>query len=499
MSAGGRSILLVEPPFNRLFKNTYSLDRFPLALGYLSGVIREQTGWTVAAYNADFSSLAEPLKYGYLSGEGFRNYRRALADESAGIWAEVRSVLTERRPGVVGISSKSQNFASACRVARIAKEVDPAVIVVVGGPHASMVGADVLKCPDIDVAVQGEGERTVVELLRAIEAGGDLGGVAGIACRGPAGVVQTPPRPFIDDLDALPVPHAHAPEVLVGHRQYPVTAFKYVFATRGCPYQCTFCGSHRIWSRRVRFRSPENVAAEIQGLQKMGLRLVHFDDDTFGIDRGYIARLCDAIASRCPGVRWSCELHVKLVDAPTLSRMKAAGCYSVQLGIESGNDEVLRGIRKNCTIQEALAAASLIKSAGLELTAFFMVGFPQETEQTLRDTLSAMEQVRADTVVFSIFTPYPGTEAFEQCRSSGLIADDFDVSLYNHHSPENCFSVHIPRDRFGELVRQAEKTTDRRNARSRLRRVLSGTTWARIRELGLLGSLRKAARTFLGR
>ena len=491
--------MLIEPPFSRLFKGTYSLDRYPLALGYLSAAVAEGTQWDVSAYNADFSSQAEPLSYSYLTGPGFENYRKALADPSAPVWGEVRRAIAEYGPAAVGISAKSQTFASACRVARLAKEVNRRSLVIVGGPHPSMVGSEALKCPDIDVAAVGEGERTIVELLRAIETSGDLEAVPGIAFRRGERAALTPLRPFIEDLDSLPFPHAYAPRVLRDYDRYPVTAFKYVFATRGCPFRCTFCGSHKIWSRRVRFRSPGNVAAEVQGLQGRGLRFVHFDDDTFGVSRQYIGELCEALSSRCPGLKWSCELHVKLVEEGTISLMKSAGCYSVQLGIESGSNEILREIRKNCTIEEALSAAAIIKKAGLELSVFFMVGFPQETEQTLKDTLRAMERISCDTVIYSIFTPYPGTEAFDLCRQNGLIGDDFDVSLYNHHSPANCFCIRLAPERFREMVSRAERMADRRNKWNRLRRLLSWRTLGRVRELGIRRGLRKGIRTFLGR
>ena len=161
----GNRILLIEPPFYRLFKDTYSNDRYPLALGYLSGTIKKETQWDVLAYNVDFYAESEWLKVSYLSGAGFYNYLNNLRELSAPIWQETKATISEYDPTVVGISAKSQNFASVCRVAKLAKEVDEQIIVVVGGPHPSMAGADAMNCPDIDVCVRGEGERTIVELL----------------------------------------------------------------------------------------------------------------------------------------------------------------------------------------------------------------------------------------------------------------------------------------------------------------------------------------------
>jgi len=492
-----QNILLIEPPYYRLFKETYSLHRYPLSLGYLAAAIRENTEWGVMVYNADFYMQDEPIEVTYLANEGFDNYKDNLKDPSYCVWNEIRSVIEEYKPAVVGITSKSQNFASSCLVAKIAKEVNRQIIVIVGGPHPSIVGPNTLSCPDIDIAVKGEGENTIAELLCAIESEKDVDNVQGIVYRKDWRVIENVGRDFIKVLDSLPFPHQTAPEALRDHEQYPRTAFRSVLATRGCPYNCSFCGSNKIWSRRARFRSPENVIAEIGYLQNLGLRSVHFDDDTFGINRKYISDLCNAFMTHCPQLKWSCELHVKLVDEQTISLLKAAGCYLIQIGIESGNNEILKQIRKNITIQEALAACEIIKKHGIELHAFFMVGFPQETEDTLNDTVVAMKAIKCDMLIYSIFTPYPGTESFEYCKERGLISDDHDVSLYNHQSPLNCFCENISPERFRILVSEIEEFVDRFNARNRMRRIFTLNTCRKMRELGILGSIKKGIRLFI--
>jgi radical SAM superfamily enzyme YgiQ (UPF0313 family) len=498
MSNRARRILLIEPPFHRLFKETYSLDRFPLGLAYLAGAIRTGTPWEVQVYNADFAGPSEPIEVRYWVSKGFESHLHALQDSSAAIWREVAAVIQDFQPAVVGLTAKTQNFASACRVAEMVKRIDPDMRVIVGGPHASMVGREILRNPSIDVCVRGEGERTIVELLEALDRGADLGAVAGVVFRRGGEVVANPPRPLMNDLDSLPFPHQVAPAVLRDYSTYPRSAFRNIFATRGCPYQCLYCGSRNIWGRSVRYRSPDNVAAEIRGLRAGGLRFVNFDDDLFGVRRDYTEALCRAIRTQCRGVAWSCETHVNLIDRATVETMKAGGCYKINLGIESGNDEILRAIHKNITIASALAACREIKRSRLELVTFFMVGFPQETEQTLADTRAAMEAVRCDTVVYSIFTPYPNTEAYELCRQMGLIGEDFDPTLYNHQSPANCFCKAIPPGRFRELLGPIEREVDRRNRRNRLKRIFSRTTLRRAGELGWRQSFRKIRRVLLG-
>lgn len=493
MKRNQHRILLIEPPFHRLFKNTYSLDRYPLSLGYLAGTIRKETNWSVMVYNADFYPQSESIKVSYLASTGFDNYLNNLKDLSGQVWREVKSTISEYKPTVVGISAKSQNFTSACIVAKLVKEVNEQTIVMVGGPHPSMVGSDVLNCPDIDVGVRGEGENTIVELLNAIEARKKFDDIRGIVYRKDTQIVENAPREFLEDLDSLCFPHESALEVLKDYDQYPIEAFGNIFTIRGCPYNCFFCGSRKIWSRRVRFRSPKNVVREIKGLQKMGLRSVRFDDDTFGVNKKYINDVCNALIIHCPGLKWSCEIHVKLVDEQTISFMKTAGCFSIQIGIESGNNEILKEMKKNITIEEALSACEIIKKHGIGLQAFFIVGFPQETEDTLNDTVAVMKKLSAD-VIYSIFTPYPCTEAFEFCKERGLISDEYDVSLYNHQSPANCFCINISPERFRRLVSKIEKMIDRKNSLNRIKKVFSLNTFRRIQELGIGKSFQKGIR-----
>jgi len=309
--------------------------------------------------------------------------------------------------------------------------------------------------------VKGEGEETLVAILHAIENG-----------------------EYMDDINELPFPHESAPACLNDYDKYPLEAFQYIFATRACPYNCFFCGSRNIWGRQTRWRTVENVGQEFVALKKLGLKHIHFDDDTFGIKRSYIEELCEQIRTQAPGVTWSCELHTKLCTEKTIPAMAKGGCVSVQVGIESGSNWMLKEMRKNTRIEESLAACKLIKKYDIHLSTFFIVGFPQETEETLDATVKAMKEVCADRLIYSIFTPYPGTETFEDCKRRGLIGDDFDISRFNHQSPDNCFTQFIKPERFRELANKIEKMVDRRNAWIRFKRAVEKRTIQRVKRLG---------------
>lgn len=484
MKKNKKIILLIEPPFYRLYKDSLSLVRYPLSLGYLAGIIKKTTDWEVKVFNADYSSEREEATVSFLSGKGFTNYLDNLKNTSGPVWQEVRAVIREQLPAVVGITCKTPSFEAVCQVARFCKEIDSQTCVVVGGPHPSMVHGRVLDCPDIDIAVYGEGERTIVEILQNLQSGRSLKDVRGIIYRENGELRENPPQDYIADLDSLSFPIEAAPEALINYEEYPPQAFGEIFSTRGCPFNCFFCGSRHIWSHRVRFRSPTNIAAEIQQLMARGVSTVHFCDDTFGTNAKFIKEICQALTNDCPGLKWSCTFHVKLVNKELIRLMKAAGCDVIYLGVESGNDEILKKIRKNCTIKDAFAAVKIIKREGVFVGAYFMIGFPFETEEMIRDTIRAIKRIDCDSIVYSIFTPYPGTEAYEYCLQHGLIPENFDFSLFNHQSPLNWFSQYISQAKFQELARKTEHLVDRKNFFAKIRRVVSLDGVQRLRIMG---------------
>lgn len=486
-----KKILFVNPPHLRLYKDSYATNVYPAGLAYLAGMIKRKTDWNVMVYNADFTPGSEiNFSVSYASGPGFKNYLKNLRDLSMSIWAEVRSTVAEYRPTVIGIYCCAASFASASIVAKLAREFDRQSIVVMGGPHPTTVPREVLRDSSVDVVVKGEGEETIVELLGTIEKKFSFEGVKGIAYRSSGGIIETPERPCIENLDSLGFPLTFAPEVLKDYEKYPKSAFRYVYTSRGCPYNCSFCGSRYVWSRNQRLRSVANVVEEIKSLRKIGLKWIEFGDDTFGTNKGYLQRLCESLFRECPGLLWGCETRANLIDEETVALMKEAGCRSIDIGIESGNNEMLKKIRKGITVEQSLTAADVIRKHGIKLTANFMIGFPEETEETLDDTFNVMKKIKG-LLIFNIFTPYPGTETFELCRKAGLIDNEFNVALYNHQSPENCFCMNIKKERFRELALEMEKFADRHNAKYDFNNIFSFNALYKIHDYGIRWSLRK--------
>lgn len=484
-----KKIMLIEPPFYRLYHDQFCLVKYPLALGYLSGSILRKTKWEVQTYNADFNVKKKSFDPSgeYLSGKGFKRYLSSLKDMSFPIWDEIKKSIEEFNPSVIGLTVKSQNFTSGTIVAQIAKKINPEIKILVGGAHSTMNGTKVFECKDIDFACIGEGENTISDLLNTLENNRDLNLVDGIKFRENNKIITTKPRAYIDDLDTLDFALTTAPKVLKNFDRYPKRAFGYVFGSRGCPYACTFCESKAMWTRKVRYRSPENIISELKQMYEFGIRQVNFDDDTFGISKKNIKIINDLLEKELPDMTYTCETVVQLAkDEQVVKDMKRGGCTGTYVGIESGNNEMLKSIKKTQTTDECVQAIRNLQNHGIDSHAFIMVGFPNETEETFKQTMDFLPKLKPDNIIFSVFTPYPGSDLFYQCQKDGIIDGEFDLSIYNHQSPLNCFTKNISKERFYELRREADKFVDKYNQKAKFRRGI-----AALRNLGIKATFRK--------
>ena len=379
---------------------------------------------------------------------------------------------------------KSQNYSAACVVAKIVKSINSRIVVIVGGPHATLTKADVLT-KYIDIGVIGEGEETLLDILDSIEGVKKLSSINGIVYRKNNQNIKTPSRSFISNLDVSLHPINVAKKILIDYEKYPKKSFRNIFASRGCPYKCSFCSTQYIWGGKVRYRSVDNIISEIGDITKLDINYVLFCDDIFGVDKPFTKKLCFAIKKEFPKLKWGCEMHVNLVNNEIIAIMKSAGCIDISIGVESGNNNILKLINKNITIERAFSAAKIIKRNKINLYAFFIVGHPHETKETLDDTISAITSFPCNNIIYSIFTPYVGTELFKYCLSKNIVSKDFDVSLYNHQSPKNHFCPNIDKSYFQKRLHELEKKISRINSKRKIKMYLSISGILKIKELGL--------------
>jgi anaerobic magnesium-protoporphyrin IX monomethyl ester cyclase len=357
--------------------------------------------------------------------------------------ASVVAKIQECRPDIVGISSTTVAFNRALETAREIKTQLPEIPVVVGGPHVTAALEDVLRHPEFDYAVYGEGEETIKDLLETLSRGGDLSLVKGLAFHNNGELLINASRPFIKDIDIIPFP---AYDLIADFSRYnpPPTNYKRlpvanIITSRGCPNRCTFCG-HSVFGRNLRQRSPENIAAEIELLfSRYHVREIAFVDDTFTVRPERIFDLFKILNQKNIHFPWTCMSRVDTVDYKTVKFMKDQGCWHISFGIESGNADILRLIRKNISLSDAKKVISWCHQLGIRTKGFFMIGHPSETLTTIEQTIRTALTLPLDDVVVTLNTPLPGTEQHQTAEVYGIL-ENGDWSRFNMWNP-----VFVPR------------------------------------------------------
>ncbi|OGR64931.1 MAG: hypothetical protein A2X30_03940 [Elusimicrobia bacterium GWB2_63_16] len=355
--------------------------------------------------------------------------------------SELLLELREFAPDYAGISFTTVLAAEAGRLAGVIKKGSPKTLVMAGGVHASSMPEDTLSCADIDYAFIGEADFSAPEVV----SGKPLPEVAGLAYREGGKIVVNPRRELICDLDTLPYPAWHLFEV----GSYSTTRLLtranpagWLETSRGCPYGCVYCNKS-VFGRGFRVKSAERVVEEIAYMLRCGFKEIHIADDCFTVDLDRAKRICRGILGRGLKFPWATVTGIRAdrVDQELLDLMKAAGCYRIFYGIESGSDEVLKRIGKGETLAQVRAAVTMAKKAGLEVHGFFMLALPGDTEKTMRATIDFAKELDLDMAKAAITIPLPATPYFEELSAAGRIKSR-DWSKYNLYFPASTLYDH---------------------------------------------------------
>jgi len=397
-------VTLVNPPYP---ESAHQHPPFiPLSLGYL-GAVCEKDGYEVNVIDCQGERLS------------LQNFRSKLEKTNADI---------------VGITSATLTYKSALEVAKIAKEVFPECLTILGGCHATFWDVNALKeCPNLDVIVRKEGEITFLELLRKLENKENLNNVQGITFRKADKIIQNEDRPYIENLDDLPFPAHHLLNlnsyIKMGKLIIPLTT------SRGCVYWCDFCTAVRMFGRKYRMRSPKNVVDELEFLcTKYGADQFTFYDDAFTVDPRRVEEICEEILRRKLQIQWDCETRVDMVNKPLLEKMKEAGCIAVWFGVESGSQMMIDKMHKKLKIEQTRKAFKIAHEVGLMTVASVILGFPGETEETAWETVNFVKSLNPVDVGFYIATPYPGTPLYETVKNKGWLKIE-DFNRYDTATP----------------------------------------------------------------
>jgi anaerobic magnesium-protoporphyrin IX monomethyl ester cyclase len=349
---------------------------------------------------------------------------------------QVERELECNQPGMIGVTSTTPTIYEALSVIKVAKKVCPNAVTVLGGPHASFLASETLKgCRELDVTCRGEGEKTILELVRAVEQKESLSNVKGIVFRSGENIIETMPQPWIKDLDSLPFPARH----LLPMDKYTILGKKStignIISSRGCPFYCTFCESSLLFGRMFRARSPKNVVDEMKQLiNEYHPKTIEFSDDLFTLNMKRTETICDEIRRRGLDIPWACSSRVDTVSRSLLRKMKKAGCILIYYGVESGSQRVLNLMRKHIKIEQIIKAIKWTKEVGIEILASFIIGFPGETREDMQKTIAFAKRLDVDYAQFSFATPYPGTELYQMAKEKGLLLTE-DWSQYTAGKP----------------------------------------------------------------
>jgi len=280
--------------------------------------------------------------------------------------------------------------------------------------------------PSLDFILRGEPELTLRELIDTLgeaEARGegsvDLSHVQGLAWRRDGQIVVNADRPFIPNLDDLPLPMHH----LLPLDKYRIPMLKgpytFVVTSRGCQGGCRFCIKHVSYQYSVRVRSPENIMEELWLLKDLGIHNIHMYADLFTVDRQQVMGLCNLILKEELKIRWTCNSRVDSVDEEMLQLMGKSGCWMISWGIESGSEEVLKRAHKGISLEKAERALRWSKAAGIKNWGYFIIGLPGETEETIQQTIDFSKKLPLDLALFHIAASYPGTPFFFEVLENG--------------------------------------------------------------------------------
>lgn len=343
-------------------------------------------------------------------------------------------VLARERPAMVGITFTTPLYSAASRLATRVKELLPGVKVIAGGAHATTFPKEIVATSDFDATAIGEGDFIIRDLLM----NKDWSGIQGLVYKKDGEVVQNGAAQYIENLDSLPFPAWQ----LYDLRRYTspslstrVSPSGYLETSRGCPWGCVYCNKN-IQGRKFRPKSVKRVVDEMEYMLRLGFKEIHILDDMFSTDIDRAKQICDEIVKRGMKFPWHPlnGLRVDRVDRELFRKMKAAGCYKVSFGIESGNQNVLDAIGKGITLEQARAAVGMAREIGFETFGFFMLGLPGDTEETMKDTIRFACELKLDFAKFNGMVPLPGTKIFDDWDKKGYLKTK-DWDKYNFYTP----------------------------------------------------------------
>lgn len=399
----------------------------PVGLMYIGGSLRE-SGFPVDIYDFSVASI------------------------------DFLSYLREKKPDVIGITCQTALVYSTLELCKTIKSVAPSTITVIGGVHVNLRPEDLISSPNVDYCVRGEGEITMVELVKALDSGADPSAVPGVVSRKDGQICFAPDRPPIKNLDDIPFPaldmvefdkYKISPDIRLGDRT------GILLTSRGCPFDCIFCCNRMLtegkWRSHTTARSMQEVENQVKNY---GVDHFFMADDNFCVNKKHTRDFCQAYIDRgyAKNIFWWAEARVDCVNEEILQTMYNAGCRILSFGLESGTQRILDLIKKNISLERSRQAVEMARDIGISVRASFILGLPTETREETLKTIEFAKTIKVDQVRFALATPFPGTKLWDIAVEEGAIDPNnvnwLDYSLMAGYSTGR--AVYIPKGQNAE-------------------------------------------------
>jgi len=336
---------------------------------------------------------------------------------------------------IVGITSTTVAFHRALELAKRIKVFNKNIFVVIGGPHVSAMPNITLRFNCFDIGIIGEAEYTFLEVVQAFSNNKDYTKIEGIIFRHQGKVIRTKPRKRIENLDELPFP---ARELLPDKNLYNPPPMNYlkkpvlsIVTSRGCPNQCTFC-DHGVFGYKFRAHSAKRVLDEIEYLiKKYDAKEISIVDDTFTVDKNRVFEFCRLLKKRNIKIQWNARISENTITKEMLKVMHDAGCWYLEIGVETGSSRVLKDIRKETTLEKIKESVEYANKIGFIVKGFFIIGHPTDTMESIKQTIRFAKELALTDIVATIFTPFPNTYAYIQSKQHGKFIYEQDWTKFN--------------------------------------------------------------------
>ncbi|MEM7816464.1 MAG: radical SAM protein [Candidatus Aenigmatarchaeota archaeon] len=332
-------------------------------------------------------------------------------------------------PDLIGIPLFSDIFFETYTLIKEIKKFFSCKIVV-GGPHINGSDKEVLRdLKEVDFAIKGEAEESLLKLCQAIEKKIDFSKVEGLYYKVGDEIFSNPMGAFCRDLDKIKFPKREILEEVYRKKKYYLILTKErpidtIITSRGCPFKCGFCC---MVSKDYRARSPENVLEEILSIYRRGIKNIDIGDANFTFDRERAMRIFNLIKKEKLNIRFRIKSRVDTIDKELVKNAKKAGVYLISMGIESGSQKILQQMNKGITIEQSLKACQIVMNEGIKLNTGWIIGYPNETEETIKETLRLILKIKPTTASINILIPYPGTEVYQKAKAEKTLIGDWNL------------------------------------------------------------------------